>query len=267
MNDSLRLMCVLAHPDDESLGTGGTLAKYAAEGVETYLVTATRGERGWFGDEKDYPGSEALGKMRETELLNAARELGIREVRFLDYMDGDLDQANPVEAVEKIVSHLRRVRPHVVITFDPSGGYGHPDHIAICQFTTAAVLAAADSNYSDTASPHSVAKLYYTAWTPGKFAAYESVFGELTMHVDDITRRTTPWSDWAVTSIIDTASYWNTVWKAVSCHKTQLAAYGQLEYLAPEHHKALWGAQEYYRALSLVNGGRARETDLFKGLR
>ena len=144
MNLPLRLMCVLAHPDDESLGMGGTLAKYAAEEIETYLVTATRGERGWFGDEKEYPGLEALGKIREAELLNATKELGICDVKFLDYIDGDLDQADPAEAVAKIVSHLRRVRPDVVITFDPNGAYGHPDHIAICQFTTAAVLAAAD---------------------------------------------------------------------------------------------------------------------------
>jgi LmbE family N-acetylglucosaminyl deacetylase len=154
MTDKLRLMCVLAHPDDESLGMGGTLAKYAAEGVETYLVTATRGERGWFGDEKEYPGLEALGKIREVELHNAASELGIREVNFLDYIDGDLDKADPAEAITKIVSHLRRIRPHVVITFDPNGAYGHPDHIAICQFTTAAVLAAADLGYSNTYTPH-----------------------------------------------------------------------------------------------------------------
>ena len=131
MKERLRLMCVLAHPDDESLGMGGTLAKYAAEGIETYLVTATRGERGWFGDEKEYPGLEALGKIREAELLNAARELGIREVKFLDYTDGDLDQANPAEATAKIVSHLRHVRPQVVITFDPNGAYGH-DNIPGC---------------------------------------------------------------------------------------------------------------------------------------
>lgn len=65
MANGLKLMCVLAHPDDESLGNGGTLAKYAVEGVETYLVIATRGERGWFGDERDDPGLEALGKIRE----------------------------------------------------------------------------------------------------------------------------------------------------------------------------------------------------------
>jgi LmbE family N-acetylglucosaminyl deacetylase len=167
----------------------------------------------------------------------------------------------------RIVSHLRHIRPHVVITFDPNGAYGHPDHIAICQLTTAAVLAAADPNYLNSASPHSVTKLYYMAWPQGKFNAYESVFGQLVMHVDHVARRTTAWPDWAVTTVIDTADYWPTVWKAVSCHRSQLSAYGQLEHLSVEHHKGLWGTQEYYRALSLVNGGRARETDLFEGLR
>ncbi len=105
------------------------------------------------------------------------------------------------------------------------------------------------------------------AWPKGKFKAYESIFGELVMHIDGITRRTTPWPDWSVSTVIDAADHWHTVWKAVSCHKTQLAAYSQLEHLSSEHRKALWGTQEYYRALSLVNGGRARETDLFEGLR
>src|SRR5437667_3779015 len=84
MMNQLKFMCVLAHPDDESLGNGGILAKYASEGIETYLVTATRGERGWFGDEADYPGLEALGKRREAELLAAASALGIRRVDFLN---------------------------------------------------------------------------------------------------------------------------------------------------------------------------------------
>src|SRR2546426_2529804 len=108
MTNTLKLLCVLAHPDDESLGTGGILAKYAAEGVETYLVTATRGERGWFGDERDNPGLEALGKIREAELLAAASVLGIHRVEFLDYLDGDLDQAHPAEVIAHIVEHLRR---------------------------------------------------------------------------------------------------------------------------------------------------------------
>lgn len=272
MDKTLKLMCVLAHPDDESLGTGGTLAKYSAEGIETYLVTATRGERGWFGDEKDYPGLETLGQIREAELLAAARALGLREVKFLDYVDGDLDQADPAEAVAKIVGHLRRVRPHVVITFAPEGAYGHPDHIAISQFTTAAVVATSDPNYGALngrapQATHRVSKLYYMAWPKDKWAAYQSVFGDLVMNVEGVERRAAPWPDWAITTLIDTEAYWPAVWQAVSCHKTQLAAYSRLEYLPEEHHKGLWGSQEYYRALSLANGGRKREIDLFEGLR
>jgi LmbE family N-acetylglucosaminyl deacetylase len=261
-------MCVLAHPDDESLGMGGTLARYASEGIETCLVTATRGERGWFGDEKENPGLGALGKMREAELLCASDALGIREVHFLDYIDGDLDRAPHVEAVGRIVPHLRQVKPDVVITFAPDGAYGHPDHIAICQFTTAAVVCAADPDYADSsAEPHRVSKLYYMAWPKGKWDAYQSAFGDLIMHVDGVDRRAIPWPDWAVTTVIDTTEYWPTVWKAVSCHKTQLTAYGQLERLPDNLHKGLWGSQEYYRAFSTVNGGRSQETDLFEGLR
>src|SRR5690242_15593916 len=179
MTDRLKLMAVLAHPDDECLGNGGILAKYAAEGIETYLVTATRGERGWFGSERDNPGLEALGRIRETELHAAAEVLGIRHVDFLDYIDGDLDAVNPSEAVAKIAGHLRRVKPQVVVTFGQYGGYGHPDHIAISQFTTAAIVRAADPNWTDHSglAPHCVSKLYYMAETEQLFAVYQSVFG------------------------------------------------------------------------------------------
>lgn len=264
----LRLLCVLAHPDDESLGMGGTLARYASEGVDTYLLTATRGERGWFGEEKDNPGLHALGKMREAELRCAAETLGIREVHFMDYIDGELDQAPYEAAVSKIVSHLRRVKPDVVITFAPDGAYGHPDHIAISQFATAAVVCAADPSYADSSpEPHRTSKLYYMAWPERKWQAYQSAFGDLIMHVDGIDRRAIPWPDWAVTTVIDTSDYWSSVWHAVSCHRSQLPAYGQLAHLPETHHKGLWGSQEYYRAFSLVNGGRTPETDLFSGLR
>jgi len=116
---NLRLMCVLAHPDDESLGTGGALAQCAADGVDTYVVTATRGERGRFGDGTTSPGPEVVGRMREAELAAAAAELGVREVTMLGYPDGGLDQVDPETATAAIVEHLRRIRPHVVITFGP----------------------------------------------------------------------------------------------------------------------------------------------------
>ena len=269
MTDKLKLMAVLAHPDDESLGNGGILARYAAEGVETYLVTATRGERGWTGSESDYPGSEALGKRREAELLAAAKALGIRRVEFLDYLDGDLDQTPAAEAVAKIVLQLRRVQPDVVVTFGPDGAYGHPDHIAICQFTTAAIVEAAspDAPCHRGLPPHRVSKLYYLVASEHWLHAYQSVFGEVVMHIDGVERRGVVWPEWAITTRIETAEYRQTVWEAILCHESQLAVYRQLEQLSQDYQKELWDRQTYYRAFSLVNGGRQREDDLFAGLR
>src|SRR5215213_1761455 len=121
MDASRKLLAVLAHPDDESLGVGGTLAAYAAAGAETYVVTATRGERGRYFTNESRPSDEEVGRVREAELRAAAGELGARELVVLDYMDGDLDRADPQEAIGRIVDQLRRVRPHVVLTFDPFG--------------------------------------------------------------------------------------------------------------------------------------------------
>lgn len=269
MADSLKLMCIFAHPDDESLGTGGTLAKYSAEGVQTYLVTATRGERGWAGDEESYPGPEALGKTREAELRAAAVALGVREVNFLDYIDGEVDQANPAEAISKIVGHLRRVKPQVVVTFPPDGAYGHPDHIAISQFTAGALVCAADSNYADPngLQPHVVSKFYYRVSTKDEFAVYQATFPDLVMRVDGVDRRAVGWEDWTVTTRIDTAAYWRMAWQAVTCHQTQLPQYRVLEKLSEADHRRLWGSDGYYRVFSLVNGGRKVEVDLFEGLR
>jgi LmbE family N-acetylglucosaminyl deacetylase len=287
-------MAVLAHPDDESLGVGGTLAKYASEGVETFLVTATRGEsgryRGHRGDAEQHPGPLTLGRIRESELRAAASVLGIRELSFLDYRDQELDRANPREAVARIVFHLRRTRPDVVVTFGPDGAYGHPDHIAICQYTTAALVAAADPSFPDgvvpdsavtdsavtdsadidvdgAASPHVVKKLYYLAWPASTWMAYQEAFKKLISTVDGVERQAVPWPDWAITTVIDTRDVWPTVWRAVSCHESQIAAYERLTQLSPQHHEALWGAQSFYRALSTVNGGRTQETDLFAGIR
>ncbi|HEY3473271.1 MAG TPA: PIG-L family deacetylase, partial [Anaerolineales bacterium] len=149
MTDALRLLAIFAHPDDESMGMGGSLAKYAAEGVETYLVCASRGERGWFGPEEQHPGLSTLGQLRTQELENAIQILGMKGLYFLDYIDGEVDRADPAEAIRKIATHIRRVMPHVVVTFPPDGNYGHPDHIAVGQFANAAVVCAADASYDD----------------------------------------------------------------------------------------------------------------------
>ena len=252
-------MCVLAHPDDESLGTGGTLAKYAAEGVDISLVTATRGERGRFGDAADRPPAEVIGRTREQELHAAARELGVREVTVLGYPDGGLDAIDPAEAQNAIAGHLRRVQPQVVITFGPEGAYGHPDHVAISQLTAAAIVRAGDGG--------AVQKLYHIAWGAPTWAAYESALKKLTSTVDGVERRVIPTPDWGITTRIDTRHVWPTVWRAVQCHRTQMSIYRGLAALPDEHHRALWGVQEYHRAFSLVNSGRTRESDLFEGVR
>jgi LmbE family N-acetylglucosaminyl deacetylase len=270
-----RLMAVLAHPDDESLGVGGTLAKYASEGVDVFLLTATRGDggryRGHRSDDPQHPGPVALAKIREAELRDAASVLGVREVSLLDYHDQHLDRASPREAVADIVGHLRRVQPEVVVTFGPDGGYGHPDHIAISQFTTAAIVAAADPVFGAAEAatalrPHAVSKLYYIAWPASTWAAYQAAVRKLSATVDGVERQPTPWPDWAITTEIDTRHFWSTVWRAVSRHESQVAAYEPLKDLSIEHHEALWGRQSFYRAFSTVNGGRARETDLFEGI-
>ena len=272
---SRKLMAVLAHPDDESLGFGGTLAKYASEGTEVFVVTATRGDGGRFRGHPpghaQHPGASALGQIREGELRAAADALGVREVSLLDYGDQQLDRAQPREAIGRIVREVRRVRPDVVMTFGPDGAYGHPDHIAISQFTTAAMLAAADPAFAlegaaAESHPHSVSKLYYIAWPESTWAAYETAIRKLTSTVDGVERQARPWPEWAITTTIDTRTVWRTVWRAVSCHQSQLVAYDRLKDLPPEHHEALWGRQSFYRAFSIVNGGRIRETDLFEGL-
>lgn len=273
MSRPLTLLTVLAHPDDESLGMGGTLAKYAAEGIATYLVCGTRGERGRYFDQVEKPPIEVIAATREQELRNAAKELGLREVSFLDYLDKDLDQAEPSEAIAKIASHIRRLKPDVVTTFGPDGAYGHPDHIAISQFTTAACIAAADPTYRGDGevalpeTPHRVSKFYYMVWTPGKSAAYMSAFRELKILVDGVERSSAPWPPWEITTVIDTEKYWPQVWKAISHHQTQLTIYTKLQSLGEKDHRQLWGSQEFYRVFSLVNGGRVQERDLFDGLR
>lgn len=267
MSAELRLMAVLAHPDDESLGVGGALARYAAEGVAVHLVTATRGERGRFFTNADRPDDAEVGRVREGELRAAADVLGVREVALLGYLDGRLDRADPAEAVGRIVAHLRRVRPQVVVTFDPFGAYGHPDHVAICQLTTAAVAAAGDPGQDGGGEPHAVAKLYYFVTDPGRWDAYQAAFRTLVSRVDGEERMAVPWPDWAITTRVDTRDHWDTVWRAVQCHRTQLAIYETLGELTPAHHAALWGSNTFYRALSRVNGGRDTETDLFAGVR
>lgn len=269
MTERLRLLCVFAHPDDESLGTGGMLAKYAAEGVEVTLVTATRGEYGWNGVPEIDPGPRGMGQIREGELRAAAATLGLHEVAFLDYIDGQLDQADPGEASARITAHVRRVRPHVVVTFPPDGIYGHPDHVAISQFTSAALVCAADVNCDAPGGlpPYRVPKFYYTVDSQWLVDTVAATMGRISMIIDGVERQHTGWPDWAITTRIDATAHWRTAWKAISCHQTQVQGIVQALAGVPDAAQArLWGTQTLYRVYSLVNTGRQVEDDVFVGI-
>jgi N-acetyl-1-D-myo-inositol-2-amino-2-deoxy-alpha-D-glucopyranoside deacetylase len=167
------LLAVLAHPDDETFGMGGTLAHYGRQGVSTYLVCATRGELGEM-DEDCLDGFSSAAERRESELRCAAKILGLEEVYFLDYRDSGMQgspdnqhpmalAAQPVEKVAAdIIRYIRELRPQVVITFDPVGGYFHPDHIAIHKATVKAFYAAGDPHFLiNGLTPFAPKKLYF----------------------------------------------------------------------------------------------------------
>jgi LmbE family N-acetylglucosaminyl deacetylase len=168
------LLAVLAHPDDETFGMGGTLAYYARRNVATYLICATRGEAGDV-DEEYLKGYRSIAERREAELRCAAGKLGLAGVYFLGWRDsgmpGSADNQHPQaliqqpldEVAAQIAVYIRRLRPDVLITFDPIGGYRHPDHIFIHQATVEAFRLASDENWQDAENlpPHRPAKLYF----------------------------------------------------------------------------------------------------------
>ena len=267
---SLKLLAVFAHPDDESMGMGGTLAKYAAEGIETHLVCGSRGERGWFGPEEQYPGPEHLGQLRTKELEEAVKVLGIKTLSFLEYMDGDVDKANHAEAAKKIATHIRKIQPQVVVTFGPDGGYGHPDHIAVSQFTTAAIINAADANYKDLESQPAfqVQKFYYMVDGEDFVNMVMPFMEDMSFPVDDEIRGEVAWKNWSITTRIDVMDHCKTAWKAIQCHQSQLATLGALADADETTAVQVLSLQgTFYRVFSLVNGGRQIEVDLFEGLR
>jgi len=215
-----------------------------------------------------------LAPIRERELHAAAAVLGVRQVHFLDYVDGELARVDQGEAIGKIAALLRSVRPHVVVTFAADGAYGHPDHIAISQLTGAAVVAAADNSYeapprfqSGDPAPWQVSKLYWMVLTSREWEPYRTAFGDISVTVDDEARHAVLWPEWAVTSIVDTTAHRDTIWTAVRCHQSQVTGYSKLEQLSEGLRDALWRTKSFYRVFSLVNGGRERETDLLAGLR
>ena len=167
------ILAVLAHPDDESFGLGGTLALYANRGYDTYLICATRGEVGTV-DEEHLNGFKDTAELRTAELQRAASILGLKEVFFLGYRDsgmpGTAENKHPNaqinypldEVAGKVVKYMRELKPDIVITFDPIGGYKHPDHIHIHKATVLAFEKADDASFHPEAgSPFKPRALYY----------------------------------------------------------------------------------------------------------
>ncbi|HLO17008.1 MAG TPA: PIG-L family deacetylase, partial [Anaerolineales bacterium] len=191
------------------------------------------------------------------------------EVSFLDYIDGDVDQANPEEIIGKLVSRIRRIKPQVVVTFSPDGAYGHPDHIALSQFTTSALICAADRNFVDASiqPPHRVLKFYYMVDSLDIVKVANEAFGGISMEVNGVMRRHVGWEDWQITTRLDNHDCLDKVQKAMLCHKSQLSGYGPIPEWSLAELARIFGTGHFYRAFSLVNGGRKVETDLFEGLR
>lgn len=136
------LLVILPHPDDESFPMGGTLAKYAAEGVEITLICATLGELG-IPDMK--PAEAAI--IREKELKKVASVLGIHKLQFMRYRDGSLSDTDPEQVISQLMNAMRRLHPNAVITFGPDGISGHPDHVAISRLTTTAFERAVQKHF------------------------------------------------------------------------------------------------------------------------
>ncbi len=171
-----KILVALAHPDDESFGMGGTLAYYAKHGAEIHLVCATRGEAGTIPAGMLVEGQSAA-ELREGELRCAAQILGLAQVDFLNHRDsgmvGSEDNRHPQAFVgvplekvtEAMVRKVRTFRPDIVITFDPVGGYHHPDHIHIQRATVAAFAAASDpTQFPGAGEAYSPAALYFSVF-------------------------------------------------------------------------------------------------------
>jgi LmbE family N-acetylglucosaminyl deacetylase len=177
-----RLLGIFAHPDDETFCAGGTFARYAEQGAEIMVVSATRGQAGQIRD-ATVGNRRTIAAVREAELRLACERLGITRVRCLNYVDGALADAGFSALVDEVAEVICEFRPDVVITFGHDGGYGHPDHVAISAVTTAACQRAADPRRRGrtvTRRLHRPPRLYYRCFPSGDLLILERLATWLT---------------------------------------------------------------------------------------
>ncbi len=275
------LLTVLAHPDDETFGTGGTLALYARRGAKVILICATRGEVGEV-DEKYMHGFNSVAERRVDELRCAAGLLGLSEIIFLDFRDSGMEgspdnkhpkalAAQPVEEVARIVAgHIRRLRPQVLITFDPIGGYRHPDHIAIHKATVRAFDLSKDPDYKDGQEPFQPSKFYFNTFPRGFLKAGVRIirlFGRDPRHFGrnkDIDLLSIAEVDFPINAKIDYRPVADIRDQASACHASQG---GQSMNRGPlGWFRRFFSANETYMRAYPQPDGKHVEKDLFAGL-
>lgn len=267
------LLAVFAHPDDESLVAGGTLARYAAAGVQVALVCATRGEWGPISND-NLANYETLGQVREGELRAACDVLGVRWLRWLDLPDGGVRWAMEDESYDapaKLVRALREWQPQVVITFGPDGLYGHDDHLAIGQLTTAACAMAAEvtafpQHFDDGLTPHQTARLYYASYPKGLMTALAErlLIAKLPGNLWDIAPAEFGIPAEEFTTEIDVRAFVSRKLAALRCHQTQMMADHALKSI-PDDLALEFLGREYFRRVPDASL-QPKEDDLFPSL-
>lgn len=282
-----RIVFVHAHPDDECLTTGGTLARYADEGAHVCLVTCTDGQLGEVAEvpELGPPDEirERLAEVRREELGEACRRLGEIDLRLLGYHDSGMAETPGNDAPEAFVNQplddpagriatiLRELRPQVLVTYNEYGFYGHPDHIRAHEAALRALELAADPEHApEDGEPHRVAKLYYTAVPISRLLRAREVFGsdddeqEERFTQEEVERIGTP--DEEVTTAIDVTALVDRKFAALEAHRTQ---YGTTEgwlKIPTELRAEAMGVEHYVRVRSSVPGSAGTEEDLFEGV-
>ena len=278
------MLALLAHPDDEAFPVGGALAAHAARGVTIRLVTATLGEEG----EIRQPGAatrETLPSVRRFELACAVRALGLSSHRVLDYRDSGMagDPANEhplafvkapaLEVVERLVAEIRRFRPQVVLTFEPGGLYGHPDHIAISNHATEAFRLAADQNsfphqLADGLSPHATDRLFYSARPKGFRTQWAQLLRQAGIDVPlpspEQEEQGTPVEELHLE--LDVDCHLEAKMACILCHRTQVAADWPYHRIPRNVSAKILGREYYIRAFPRVRAGEKISPDLFHGL-